>query len=301
MELLEGVAWGAVASAFALGLRHGFDWDHIAAISDITSSQDDRRRAFRFSTLYILGHACVVTALGLVAVLAGSRIPPAVDAVMGRVVGVTLVALGAYVLASLIRHGRDARLRSRWMLALAALSRARTWLRRLHRRGAGVEARETLEFEHDHEPSVLEPHESKVPVGVPVGPAPDDGGGGRHRHPHVHRGAVPEDPFASYGPGTSFGVGVLHGIGAETPTQMLLFVSAAGVAGALGGIVLVLAFVAGLAISNTAVAVAARAGVTSARGSFPVFAGVTVVVGVLSLYLGVALLMGRGTGLPGLG
>ena len=36
-----GIVGGAVAvlgGAFALGLRHGIDWDHIAAISDITST-----------------------------------------------------------------------------------------------------------------------------------------------------------------------------------------------------------------------------------------------------------------------
>ena len=38
---------------------------------------------------------------------------------MGRVVGITLIALGVYVFVSLIRHGREFRMRSRWMLVFA--------------------------------------------------------------------------------------------------------------------------------------------------------------------------------------
>ena len=36
---------GVIVSAFLFGFRHGIDWDHIAAITDITGSQDDRRSA----------------------------------------------------------------------------------------------------------------------------------------------------------------------------------------------------------------------------------------------------------------
>ena len=33
-----GGGTGVFAAALALGLRHGIDWDHIAAITDITSA-----------------------------------------------------------------------------------------------------------------------------------------------------------------------------------------------------------------------------------------------------------------------
>ena len=51
---------GVIVSAFLFGFRHGIDWDHIAAITDIAGSQDDRRSAMFFGTLYALGHALVV-------------------------------------------------------------------------------------------------------------------------------------------------------------------------------------------------------------------------------------------------
>ena len=50
---------------FTLGFRHGFDLDHVAAITDISGSQVFRLRAFVLSTLYALGHALTVVALGL--------------------------------------------------------------------------------------------------------------------------------------------------------------------------------------------------------------------------------------------
>ena len=47
-----GLEFGLVATAFALGFRHGFDWDHLAALSDIAASQQSRRRSMTLATLY---------------------------------------------------------------------------------------------------------------------------------------------------------------------------------------------------------------------------------------------------------
>ena len=55
---------GLLATAYGFGFRHGIDWDHIAALTDITGSQDDGRRSMLFATLYAVGHALVVFALG---------------------------------------------------------------------------------------------------------------------------------------------------------------------------------------------------------------------------------------------
>src|SRR3990170_878731 len=38
MTLGVGGSIGVLAAALALGIRHGIDWDHIAAITDITST-----------------------------------------------------------------------------------------------------------------------------------------------------------------------------------------------------------------------------------------------------------------------
>ena len=71
----------------------------------------------------------------------------------------------------------------------------------------------------------------------------------RHRHVVV----APEDPFLTYGVGTAAAVGMIHGVGAETPTQVLLLVSAAGVGGTAMGLLLLAVFVAGLLILVSAI------------------------------------------------
>ena len=42
----------ALVTAAELGFKHGFDYDHIAAISDITSVEADRRRAMRIVRIH---------------------------------------------------------------------------------------------------------------------------------------------------------------------------------------------------------------------------------------------------------
>src|SRR6266404_6622003 len=95
---------GLVVTAFGFGFRHGIDWDHIAALTDITGSQDEGRRSMVLATMYALGHALMVFALGVAAIVAAERLPSSVNGVMERVVGATLLMLGVYVIVALIRH-----------------------------------------------------------------------------------------------------------------------------------------------------------------------------------------------------
>ena len=80
--------------AFLLGFRHGIDWDHIAAISDVTGTTDHRQEAFFLGILYIIGHALVVIILGIAAIAVGVNLPDGVDPIMEKFVGLTLVLLG---------------------------------------------------------------------------------------------------------------------------------------------------------------------------------------------------------------
>jgi high-affinity nickel-transport protein len=68
------------------------------------------------------------------------------------------------------------------------------------------------------------------------------------------RGTVQWDTAVPLSRRTAFGIGVMHGTGAETPTQVVLFASAAA-AGSTGGAgVVLVAFVIGLIVSDLAVA-----------------------------------------------
>src|SRR4030081_3731598 len=93
----------ALLSAAILGFRPGFDYDHIAAISDITSVQITRRRGMQLGLLYALGHAAMVAALGSAVIVFQLSLPHGVDRIAERLVGFTLLILGVYVLGSLFK------------------------------------------------------------------------------------------------------------------------------------------------------------------------------------------------------
>src|SRR4051812_9706831 len=114
--MFGGLAVGMLLGAAGLGFRHGMDWDHLAALADLTSYGATSRRRIGLATMYAIGHAAVVFALGIAAIVLGASLPDGVDAFMERIVGATLVLLGAWMLFSLARHGRRFRLQSRWML-----------------------------------------------------------------------------------------------------------------------------------------------------------------------------------------
>src|SRR5271169_773941 len=94
----------ALFSAAVLGFRHGFDYDHIAAISDITSVEPARPRAMRMGLVYVLGHAATVAVLGGAVITFQRSLPARIDNWAERAVGLTLVLLGIYVLGTLLRQ-----------------------------------------------------------------------------------------------------------------------------------------------------------------------------------------------------
>src|ERR1039458_6736944 len=96
---------GALVSCTFLGLQHGIDVDHVAAITDVTSIQRTPLDATRCGLLYAVGHAATVGLLGggvITVKLAG---PPEGSLWMERVIAMTLVLLGLYVCSSLFSSG----------------------------------------------------------------------------------------------------------------------------------------------------------------------------------------------------
>ena len=89
--------------AFTLGARHGFDADHLAAISELTASERGGVAGFLAGAKYALGHAVTVGVLGLAAGAAGFDTP-------SWMIGATLVGLGLWAAYRLIRghtHAHD--------------------------------------------------------------------------------------------------------------------------------------------------------------------------------------------------
>jgi cytochrome c biogenesis protein CcdA len=278
-----GLDVALVATAFALGFRHGFDWDHLAALGDIAASQETRRRSMLLATLYALGHAAVAFVIGVVVIVASARLPEAVGDVLERFVGSTLVALGVFVLVSWARNGRDLWMPSRGALLLAAF-------RRLRRRSAPV----VIEHEHEH-PVGEHHHELETEV---VG-ARRQRTVTTHRHRHRHVVTMPDDPFPTYGAGVSLGIGMIHGIGFETPTQALVFVSAAGAGSRAAGLLVLVCFLLGLFAANTVVAAASTLGFTGAGSRARLYTVASLVAAGASLALGLLYVFGMGDVVPG--
>ena len=95
---------GLAALVFALGLKHGFDPDHLAAIDGLTRSSQSRWCGLYFS----LGHGLAVTLVGVGVTLAAAQWqPPAWLALSGVLISAgMLLVLGFFNLKGIsgIRH-----------------------------------------------------------------------------------------------------------------------------------------------------------------------------------------------------
>ncbi|HUO16818.1 MAG TPA: hypothetical protein VMX38_17675 [Verrucomicrobiae bacterium] len=192
----------ALLSTAVLGFRHGLDYDHIAAITDISSVQSKASDAMRYGLLYVSGHATTVAVLGAAAVAFRVSLPASSDRWAMRLVGFTLLILGLYVLGTFFRTSTHGHAHPRTRITL--LVNGTLWIYwRL----------------------------SKI------------FGGTRAEAPQVFK--------SGYGASSSFIIGVIHGLGAETPTQLALFLLAANLGGTEAGLLGLLMFIIGLLLMNT--------------------------------------------------
>lgn len=272
--VLAGLSWPTLTVAgtgFLLGCRHGLDWDHIAAITDLTTASNDptsndpasaaratdsgaadpaagtqhghRLRGVGLAVWYCLGHGLVIVLLGAAVGVLDLDLPDALDRVFQAVVGATLVVLGVVVLWQLGRDRGGYRYAGRVRLLLGVVRRA--WAR-ARRRGPG-----------------------------------------------------PAQPLDDLTPRSAFAVGVLHGTGAETPTQVVLFASAAA-GSAAGAVLILLAFLTGLVLSDVGVAAAWLTGLLGARRLPAVQIGLGVLTGLSSLAVGALFITDHAALLPAL-
>ncbi len=110
----------ALVSCAVLGLRHGFDYDYLAAISDITAVQLPWRQGMRLGVTYALGHALTVIALGAMVILLHIPLPVRLDAWTERLIGATLIVLGIGVVANMARRSHSHRaIESRWAILIS--------------------------------------------------------------------------------------------------------------------------------------------------------------------------------------
>jgi high-affinity nickel-transport protein len=241
----------ALLSAAVLGFRHGLDYDHIAAITDISSVQAKARDAMRFGLLYVAGHATTIAILGAAAVAFRISLPAASDRWAERLVGITLLTLGLYVLGTFFRESPHHHARPRTRITL--LINGMLW----------VYWRLTRIF-----------------------------GGTRVEAPQVFKDG--------YGASSTFLVGVIHGLGAETPTQLLLFLMAANLGGTAAGLLGLLMFIVGLLLMNTLMCASAAGLFSSTLAKPNALRALTLVTSAYSIVVGTIFLFGVADKLPSL-
>lgn len=104
--------WGAlVALVFVLGMKHGFDADHLATIDGLTrfNSRHRPRLARYCGTLFSLGHGVVVIGIAVtVSLLASAWTVPAWMETTGALISIAfLLGLGFLNLRAVLRAGPD--------------------------------------------------------------------------------------------------------------------------------------------------------------------------------------------------
>jgi high-affinity nickel-transport protein len=243
----------ALGSCLLLGLRHGFDYDHLAAISDITAVQRNWLSGLRLGMTYALGHAFTVAALGVAVLELHIGLPTGLDHWTERIIGFTLIVLGIGVVAGIMRkhpHGHPhSRIESRLAIAINGI----LWLVWRARLLWNREAPKPERFQW------------------------------------------------IYNSKSVFVIGMVHGIGAETPSQLALFFLAKSLGGTANGIMGLVAFCIGLVFMN-ALMTASMGGAFRASGHHPRFYHAIAWTGAAySCIIGLIFLLGISDRLPSLG
>ena len=83
-------------TAIILGALHAFEADHMAAVTSFVVREPRPREAVRFGAQWALGHGGAILIAGALLMFLGLQIPESATGTMERLVGLALVALGAW-------------------------------------------------------------------------------------------------------------------------------------------------------------------------------------------------------------
>jgi high-affinity nickel-transport protein len=336
MLALGAGSFSVIGAALALGIRHGIDWDHIAAITDITSTaaatpEPDERWLLREPGFMLTDES-------------HHSLSDTMEATGGDAAGAVAVAVGAPAAAPgdghshgpaghLHRHDEGALSEGRNGLLTTLVQRQRPalLLGTMYALGHGAVVLVlglTAILAKGFLPDWIDPVMERV-VGVTLlflaaylfyslyrffrGEADfqlrsrwmlvfagisNVWGALRERflgrpHEHVHEAQ-------RYGVRTAVGIGMIHGIGAETGTQALIIATAVGAESQAAGVLALAAFLVGLLISNSAVTLISTAGFVSSAQRKWIYVGAGLFAAVFSLVVGLVFLFDWSDTLPNL-
>jgi high-affinity nickel-transport protein len=301
---------GVLGTGLLLGIRHGVDWDHIAAITDITSTTaaaTSAEAAHEEQHRELSGHAhghggqheirahdAGPGAATLAPATAGSRTSSDRRPFGGQGEAIrlgTLYALGHGLVVVVLG-----------ILALAFGALLPDWLDPLMGRVVGFTLivlglwvlYSIYRYARAGETFRLRSRWMLVFAGLRMAWRRIQA----RLHGHEH---VEPLEMSSYGARTSFGVGMIHGVGAETGSQALLIAGVGAASSAGLGVPMLLAFVLGLLISNFAIVLVSSVGFVSSQARERLYVAVGAVAAVFSLAVGAVFLLGLDATLPDMG
>lgn len=212
-----------------MGIRHGLDSDHIAALSDLVVINKNRSSQIIRGILYASGHSLVVLVMGLLAALLGVKLSATHASWMESAVGVTLITLGGVILISTLKNDEYS-YQSKVQILINGLEKLTRW--RLFSGKSNTHSKTS---------------------GI-------------------------------------FLVGVIHGIGAETPTQLALISSSAGLGDTTLVLIQIVLFTAGVLLSTVFLVYALSWGVNRLKRRDSIFRILGWITGGYSIILGVFLI-----------
>ena len=307
-------ALGLIMTALALGFRHGFDWDHLAAITDVTSTtatadaaELDHAATHEHAAAHALAHEHAHGGAGELSAHepAARAAEPAERAVevphhhdepkprfaveqrralllgslyaLGHATVVALLGALALLFGAVLPSWVDDVMGP---VVGATLLFLGIWvfvsLYQYVRHGQEFRLRSRWMLVFDATRHAWRRFQARL-----------------HGHEHV-------DPMemSSYGMKTAYGVGLIHGIGAETGTQVLLIAAIGGAASQGLGFPMMAAFIVGLLIANSIVVFITATGFIASRFRQRIYVVIGVVAGTFSLVVGAIFLFGLESSLP---
>jgi high-affinity nickel-transport protein len=300
---------GLIATALVLGIRHGFDWDHLAAITDVTSTtatadaaelehEAVHEHTAEHDVEHEHGHG------GREEIVAHDAAPGAADHAhrhappaprflseqrralllgsmyaLGHASVVALLGTLALLFGAVLPDWVDdvmGPVVGATLLFLGAWVFVSLYQYARHGREFRLRSRWMLVF--DSARYAWRRFQARL-----------------HGHEHV-------DPMemSSYGVRTAYGVGLIHGIGAETGTQVLLIAAIGGASSQGLGLPMMVAFIVGLLISNSIVVLLTATGFIASRFRQRLYVVIGVVAGTFSIVIGTIFLFRLQSALPSL-